>query len=1004
MKSMLQLLAGFSVVKSSNPVKLIRKHTEDYIDRNFSGKLVHEMLAEFDGFVKESRNWVDKELYLENVCKEINREFTVNHKFLLLINIYNFFASPAKENIHTTTPTDDILDRVAHWLKLNWDDFVNFKYFSGGQLHRIPQKRNLLIISSHNPGFSDIQFLKNGGINGILLCLNIPSANILTFNYNGTSSLVLNGKPIFTKHNYIFSNDLILSGKGVTPIYYWQLIRTLLNQNEAERINVTALNVSFSYNKNDKGIDNLSFSAISGELIGIMGGSGVGKSTLIKLLSGNLTPNHGEILINGHNINSIEKSLSDIVGVMHQEECLVEELTVYENLFLSTRLVLGELTTSELKTIVENKLHELDLFDCRNNRVGSPLNRQLSGGQRKRLAIAMEIVRDPKILLVDEPTSGLSSADSNTVVNILKNIAREGKLVIANIHQPSSEIYKLFDRVIILDKGGIPIFIGNPLEAILHFKGIANLIDKNQSGCEYCGNTKPELIFELIEECYVNELGQKTSKRKTSSLEWGEHFQSNNSDQVIPPVASPVSRIEHNLASSFVQFKTFFTRNFISKIRNTEFIFLALLLPPILAILISVFLRYSVPIGQGSEEYNLFTNPNLASFFLMCILASLFFGLILSCEDIFRDRQLIIREKSIGLSIRCFYNAKILFLILTSAYQTMFFALLGSYIIELRGISVQLWLLLFSISLFGNLTGLIVSSTLKSIVSIYILVPFLLIPQILFSGLVVNFDNLNPRLSSETKVPLAGELMASRWATEAIITYFYVNNKFNKPFYLLDFQESELRFKLLNLLPDIQHIINTTNPDSLNSSTRLQVENGISLLVKDIKQPLPKTILRDSSIQLNFDELTFYLSSAKDVLSNRYSKVKFSKDRMVQSLYPNTPKGRQNQIATRNKYHNRSIEHLTRNRFYPKIFVISNNCYVQKSDPIFQISDSPNGRSHFFAPYKHIGKYLLETYWYNLLIIWLMIVACYIFIVLNIFQLLDKYHYYIRKKHKTVNG
>jgi hypothetical protein len=334
----------------------------------------------------------------------------------------------------------------------------------------------------------------------------------------------------------------------------------------------------------------------------------------------------------------------------------------------------------------------------------------------------------------------------------------------------------------------------------------------------------------------------------------------------------------------------------------------------------------------------------------------------------------------------------------------MFFALLGSYIIELRGISVQLWLLLFSISLFGNLTGLIVSSTLKSIVSIYILVPFLLIPQILFSGLVVNFDNLNPRLSSETKVPLAGELMASRWATEAIITYFYVNNKFNKPFYLLDFQESELRFKLLNLLPDIQHIINTTNPDSLNSSTRLQVENGISLLVKDIKQPLPKTILRDSSIQLNFDELTFYLSSAKDVLSNRYSKVKFSKDRMVQSLYPNTPKGRQNQIATRNKYHNRSIEHLTRNRFYPKIFVISNNCYVQKSDPIFQISDSPNGRSHFFAPYKHIGKYLLETYWYNLLIIWLMIVACYIFIVLNIFQLLDKYHYYIRKKHKTVNG
>jgi ABC-type multidrug transport system ATPase subunit len=988
LKSLLQLLAGFAVVKSSNPAKLTRKHIEDYIERNFSGKLVHEKLEQFDGFVQESRNWVDKESYLENVCKEINSEFTVKHKFLLLINIYNFFASPAKENIHITTPTDDILDRVSSWLKIDRDDFVNFKFFSSGQFHRIPQKWNLLIISSNNPGFSDIQFLKNEGINGFLLCLNIPSANILTFNYNGTSSLVLNGKPIFTKHNYIFSNDLIISGKGVSPIYYGQLIRTLLNQNESEKINVTAVNVSYRYSKSDKGIDNLSFSASSGELIGIMGGSGVGKSTLLKLLSGVLTPNHGEILINGHNINAIEKSLSDIVGVMHQEECLVEELTVYENLFLSTRLVLGELTTSELQTIVENKLHELDLFECRNNRVGPPLNRQLSGGQRKRLSIAMEIVRDPKILLVDEPTSGLSSADSNTVVNILKNIAREGKLVIANIHQPSSEIFKLFDRVIILDKGGVPIFIGNPLEAILHFKGIANLVDKNQSGCEYCGNTKPELIFDLIEECYVNELGQKTSKRKTSPLEWYEHFQSNYSDAVKPPFTSPISRIEHNVASSYIQFKTFFWRNFISKIRNTEFVFLALLLPPILAILISVFLRYSVPMGQSPEDYSLYTNPNLASFFFMCILASLFFGLILSCEDIYRDRRLIIREKSIGLNIRCFFNAKILFLILISAYQTMFFAFLGSYIIELRGVSVQLWLLLFSISLFGNLTGLIVSSTLKSIVAIYILVPFLLIPQILFSGLVVRFDNLNPRFTSETRVPLAGELMASRWATEAIITYFYVNNTFNKPFYLLDFQESELRFKLLNLLPDIQHIINTTNPDSLTTSTRLQIENGLSLLAKDLKHPLPNPIPGDSSIQLDFDEVTFYLSSAKDVLSNRYSQVKFSKDRMAQSLYPNTPKGRQDQIATRNKYHNRSIEDLTRNRFYPKIFVISNNCYVQKSDPIFQISDSSLGRSHFFAPYKHIGKYLLETYWYNLLIIWLMVATCYIFLIFNLFPML----------------
>ena len=163
---------------------------------------------------------------------------------------------------------------------------------------------------------------------------------------------------------------------------------------------------------------------------------------------------------------------------------------------------------------------DLDLYEIRDLKVGSPLDKVISGGQRKRINIALELIREPSILFVDEPTSGLSSVDSEVVMNLLKEQTYKGKLVIINIHQPSSDLYKLFDKVIILDKGGYQIYYGNPNAAIVYFKTLSRHANADEDQCSKCGNINTDQVLQIVEAKIVNEHGKLTQTRKVSPEEW----------------------------------------------------------------------------------------------------------------------------------------------------------------------------------------------------------------------------------------------------------------------------------------------------------------------------------------------------------------------------------------------------------------------------------------------------------------------------------------------------
>ena len=157
----------------------------------------------------------------------------------------------------------------------------------------------------------------------------------------------------------------------------------------------------------------------------------------------------------------------------------------------------------------------------KNLKVGDPLNKTISGGQRKRLNIALELMREPSILFVDEPTSGLSSMDSEKMMLLLKDLAGKGKLVVAIIHQPSSEIFKLFDKLWILDKGGYPIYNGNPIDAVVYFKTMNTQVNAAESECPRCGNVIPEQILQIIEAREIDDRGRTTRKTACKTLRCG---------------------------------------------------------------------------------------------------------------------------------------------------------------------------------------------------------------------------------------------------------------------------------------------------------------------------------------------------------------------------------------------------------------------------------------------------------------------------------------------------
>ncbi len=691
-----------------------RRIIESFLRTELSSQLIEHYLRLFDEHLntlhsKQKKKDADKKRNALNsvkvlkICSAINEELRQKQKIIVLIRIFEFINSNEKIQDQEL----EFVTTVAEAFNISKEEFDLISAFIFNNIPFLEKTENCLIVS--NKRTQKERKIQLNGLDDEIVILYIKSVNILFLKYFGSDTLSLNGQFIPNDRTYIFTQGSTLHTSKSKHLYYSDAISQFRKDGQKKKIVFAVNNITYFFEKNRQGLHNFNFSEESGKLVGIMGGSGTGKSTLLNILNGQTLPTSGSVTINGVDIHKDNHKLQGIIGFVSQDDLLIEELTVFQNLYFNAKLCFGTLSDREIKKKVIDTLRSVGLYEIKDLTVGSALEKVVSGGQRKRLNIALELIREPEVLIVDEPTSGLSSRDSENIMDLLKEMTSNGKLIFVVIHQPSSDIYKMFDRLFIIDQGGYPIYDGNPIEAITYFKHTTHQGNADESECALCGNVNPEQMFNIVETRIVDEYGNLTDNRKIHPEEWHENYLKiktksiNSSNSQIPSTPS-------KLANRLKQIAIFFSRDALSKLSNRQYLLITFLEAPILGIMLSFFVKYFASNDGANVSYTFFQNENLPQYIFISVIVALFLGLTVAAEEIHKDKKLLQRESFLHLSRTSYLFSKVLLLFIVSGVQTLLFVLLGNYILEIKGLFWQYWIILFSASCTANLLGLNISS------------------------------------------------------------------------------------------------------------------------------------------------------------------------------------------------------------------------------------------------------------------------------------------------------
>ena len=904
------------------------RNTETYLELYSDMRDAYEMAID-----------LDTQATIDSICSNLHGKISTKEEALLLLRLMEFCSN---ENGKTHNMFKIIADKF-NIPQEQYQDFID--YVSNKQTERVI-----------------LHQLQN--TDGYLKTLLDTTTGLLIFTYQGKDKVQLNDVPVLSGTYQIWLQSSVLKGKDGKPVYYSSILDTYNSKNgkahdKTQAVEFCGRNVNFRFPNSDNGMHNLSFSLHNGELLAIMGGSGTGKTTLLSLLNGTLTPQEGTITINGHSIS--EPEAKNLIGYVPQDDLLIEELTVYQNLWFTAKLCFEGMSDEEIDKRVIKTLKDLGLDAAKDLKVGSAINKYISGGQRKRLNIALELIREPAVLFLDEPTSGLSSADTEKVINLLKEQTYKGKLIVVNIHQPSSDVYKLFDRLWLLDKGGYPVFDGNPIDAITYFKEAANYADAETSACPTCGNVNPEIVLNIIDEKALNNSGEISDKRKMSPQEWHELYLSHRKKLSAPKV-SKVPPSDQKRPNALKQFLIFLQRNFKTKITNVQYLCITLLEAPLLALVCAMLTRYAPP-----EGYTVMDNKNLVSYFFMAVIVATFIGMSGSAEEIIKDRALLKREKFLRLSYSSYLWSKIVYMAGVSLLQTLLFILVGNMIMGLHGLFWVWWLILFVTALLSNLIGLLLSQCLNSVVAIYISIPILLIPQILLCGLVVSFSDLTPK-SKTGNVPVIGDVIPSRWAFEALAVTSFTDNLYERNFFELDKQKYENQFYNVGFLYELQSQLETMK-DEEKQGKEVKPQH-----MEVIRTNLPVITayceMQPYQGDYSYSSLKQYMKEAETILSTRGNKATLKVDALMASMLRKY--GKEEILKLKKDNYNIQLEDFVIGAAEKRMLDVVDDVIVPRSGLVFLTPQSKVGRAPFYSSEKILGSWHIKTLWFNMAVMLLM--------------------------------
>jgi ABC-type multidrug transport system ATPase subunit len=993
LKALMQLFAIIARPQSNDSDR--RGVVEAFLNRQLNQELVKEYLGFFDGFFQEAqerqkRSSQDRRtsaisVKLLKICNDINDQLTQDQKIIVLVQLLEFCKSEGSEVSELEL---EFIQSVSESFNVDQAEHNLIKSFILNPFTSVPKSPGVLIIDNKEEYEDlDVKHLYNEDVIGQIWILFVHSAGMYFVKFTGTGELYMNGQLLQEDKVYPFNPGSSLRDPKSSPIYYSDVIKQFLREElQASRVVYQVNNLEYRFRSGKIGIHPMSFEEESGQMVGIMGASGAGKSTLLSVLNGINPPFSGEVVVNGVSIHSGSEEVKGLIGYVSQDDLLIEELTVFQNLYYNAKLCFDNLTEEEIQAKVEVTLKNLGLYEISDMKVGSPLNKKISGGQRKRLNISLELIREPAIMFLDEPTSGLSSRDSENILDLLKELALKGKLLFVVIHQPSSDIFKMFDRLIILDTGGHLIYNGNPIQSIVYFKQRIHHANPNDSECNVCHNVNPEQIFNIVEAKVLDEYGHATSTRKVSPKEWSNHYSKHllGKEETLEN-GKGIPEINFKTPNKLKQIVVFTKRDVLSKIADAQYLIITLLEAPVLAFFLAILIKYSKSSAEESG-YTFFDNENLPVYIFMSVIVAIFMGLTVSAEEIIKDRKILKREAFLNLSWNSYLTSKVFVQFVISAIQALTFVIVGNSITEVHGMWFQYWLVLFSCGAAANITGLIISDSFKAVATIYMWIPFLVIPQIILSGVMVKFEKLNPNIpfQSPVSIPFYGEGIVARWGYEALAVEQFMNNKYEKRIYPIEQKMYKADFIRSSWYEQITERLDRVTGNLASGTKGETFAEDLDFL----KFEISKQLFNRSDISYKYaDYLTpelvtseimidtkKYVENTRQYYISEYNKANSAKDKVLVNA---EAKDKEGFLKMKASYFNKKLDEFVRNSTEPSRSIVFRNRLYQKINPIFMDPQYDFIKAHFYSPKKNIFGFPVRTLIVNVLVLWIMTILLY---------------------------
>ncbi len=592
--------------------------------------------------------------------------------------------------------------------------------------------------------------------------------------------------------NVVVEDQADWAGKPLYEIEAWDLFLEVPDRDDKSKQKVL--------------LDHVSFKALPGDMIALMGPSGAGKTTLLLALNGYLPPTSGQVRINGEDLYTIYDALRGSIGYVPQDDIVHPELTVFEAVKYSARFRLPpDYSDEEIDRRVDETLRDLGLEGVANLQIGKPEKKVLSGGQRKRVNIALELVTDPVILFLDEPTSGLAADDTTALISLLSELTKKtGKTIVMTIHQPAKDEFEKFNLCFIMGYGGIPTYFGPTGEpAYGFFRSILSRAPSTGSSMHKVVDN-PRDMFDMlnVRERFVLEEMRRAdpqASRQVARTEaargWrGEFFRNDNplfqkmfSGRRAIGTAPAARGVPHRAGVAVVrQLGLLLSRYWKVKLRDRMGAAIMFLQAPIIGVLLWLVFggqTSAVPywcLGALQElskknDMNQASTTNLlnsmqpttdhtaAMFFV--VVSCVWFGTSNAAREIVTERAIYLRERMVNLRLLNYILSKYILLSFFCVIQCAMLLGIVFFALGFNGGPVAFLLELANlVALAMNATalGLCVSTLVASAEAAMALTPIALIPQVVLGGLMVPMTT-NPNLR-----PLM-YLMPSRWGFEGAI-------------------------------------------------------------------------------------------------------------------------------------------------------------------------------------------------------------------------------------------